>query len=363
MVDDPAQALAGLSLPPGTRRIGVAVPDLTRPVDTPRALAALRATLDAGWPGLEVHVVVGLGLHRPLAPPELGRMQAACGWPVHNHDPDTCVALGEVDGVPATLSPWLAEAELNLAVGVVELHQYAGFSGGHKAVAVGCGGRATLDALHARERVCDPRVRIGRLEGNPFRAAVDALGRLERCTFALQSVAGRWVGGPPEAALACAARALDPWEPVDGLYDEVVLRVPATKAVNFYQASRAATYLALSAAPPLRPGATLTLEAACPEGLGEGAGERAFAALLRQSRPPWQELLQGPAATGAGTQRAWMLARLAAQYRLRVVGCARPDLLEEVGIAASAAAPVSAGALVVEAPFERLPQRRGEEGA
>jgi hypothetical protein len=59
-----------------------------------------------------------------------------------------------------------------------------------------------------------------------------------------------------------------------------ILRVPRAKAANFYQASRAATYLALSPSPPLLDGARIVLDAACPDGAGDGSGERAFAHLM-----------------------------------------------------------------------------------
>ena len=154
-----------------------AVPDLTRPLDTVAVLATLRRALGEQAPP-EVTVVVGLGLHRPLTEAELAPMRAACGWPVVNSNPDDTADLGLVHGVPCQVAHPIAEAEMTFAIGVVELHQYAGFSGGHKASAVGCGGRDTLAALHAREMVCDPEVQLGRVEGNPFREAVDALGCL-----------------------------------------------------------------------------------------------------------------------------------------------------------------------------------------
>ncbi len=44
---------------------------------------------------------------------------------------------------------------------------------------MGCGGRDTLAALHARELVCHADVEVGRLAGNPFRAAVDAFSHGE----------------------------------------------------------------------------------------------------------------------------------------------------------------------------------------
>lgn len=365
MVGALEDALAGLSLPPGLRRLAIAVPDLTRPLHTPTVLAALGRALGECAPA-EVTVVVGLGLHRPLTEAELAPLRAACGWPVLNSDPDDTADLGLVGGVPCQVAHAIAEAELTLAVGVVELHQYAGFSGGHKASAVGCGGRDTLAALHARAMVCDPAVQVGRVEGNPFRDAVDALGERNGTRLALLSLGdGRWTFGEPRAALRAAAAAQDPWWTVPEPVSACVLRVPRAKAANFYQASRAATYLALSPSPPLLDGARLVLDAACPDGAGEGSGERAFAALMASVAPPWQSLLTGPVPSGAGLQRAYMLARLAQRYELIVAGCERPEALRAIGVEATAAPAeaVAPGALTVPTPFTRLPQLQRPPGA
>ncbi len=335
----------------------MAVPDGTRAVDVPAALAALVPQLGECD---SVTVVVGLGLHRPLTPEELAPLQAACPWPVLNHDPDACTPLGDVSGIPCEVHPAFTDVDHILTIGRVELHQYAGVSGGHKGVAVGCGGRATLAALHARERVCDPRVVVGSLHDNPFRALVDALGRHIGCAYALQVLPdGRWLAGHPDRVLAPAAAALSPWWEVDDPVEACVLRVPPSKATNLYQASRAATYLALSPRPPLVEGARLILDAACPEGPGLGSGEQAFADLMARTPPPWQTLLDGPAPTGGGLQRAFMLARLARHYRLIVAGCTVPAALRALGVNATdepADVVAGPGALQVPAPFTQLPQ-------
>ncbi len=307
-------------------------------------------------------MLVGLGLHRPSSERERATLQGDVPWRVHDHDLDDVVDLGTVDGVPLQVTRRVTRFERVVTVGIVELHQYAGFSGGHKGVVVGCGGRDTLAALHARDLVCDPRVVVGKLEGNPFRDAVDALGeRLGTVELALQALPdGRWAAGPAMAAHRAAAAAQDVWTREPKTWDTALLRVPTAKAANVYQASRAATYLGLSPAPPLADGARLVLDAACPEGVGRGAGERAFAELLASEAPPWSGLLEGPAPRGAGLQRAWMLARLARRYRLVVAGCQTADELRAVGLeATSAPADEVAGrdALTVEQPFVRLPQR------
>ena len=337
--------------PPWRGNVVIAIPDGTRPVAVSEALTAL-----ADLHGTRATAIVGLGLHRPMRPEEL----PGSPFPVVQHDPDDTVPTAVVDGIPGAVARVVAGADTVLGLGVVEPHQYAGFSGGHKAVAVGCGSRATLDALHHRDRVIAPGVAIGQLTGNPFRAAVDALGRAARCEWTLLQLGpGRWEAGEPVAALSRAAAQLDCWIPVPRRYDAAVLTVPPRKAVNFYQASRAATYIGLSADPPLNPGATLYLDAACPEGMGEGDGERAFARVLAQTPAPWGDLLDGPAPSGAGTQRAVVIALLLRRFRLVVCGARDPAALQAVGIEATAAPATEvapAGALWVPDPFGRIPR-------
>lgn len=340
--------------PPRAGRTVVALPDGTRPVDVAAALAALAPYLPGDAVG-----VIGLGLHRPMRADEL----PAAPFPLLQHDPDRCVPTREVDGVPGLVCPTIAGADTVLAVGVVELHQYAGFSGGHKAVAVGLGGRATLDALHHRDRVTAPGVEVGRLAGNPFRETVDRLGEAARLGWCLLQLGpDDWVAGEPRAALREASGRLDCWEEVPEPHAEAILEVRGPKGANFYQASRAATYLGLSPRPPLLPGATIYLDAACPEGLGTGQGERAFAAVLRAGRPPWAGLLEGPAPQGAGTQRAVMLALLLRRFRLVVCGLDDPGPLRACGLEATRtpARELAGGdPLRVSDPFHRLPRLPG----
>jgi len=339
--------------PPTGARVRIAVPDGTRPLDIEVALAALRP-----WLSGDVRAVVGLGLHRPMRADELPRSP----FPLLQHDPDDTVPTAIVDGIPGGIARAVADADVLLGVGIVELHQYAGFSGGHKAVAVGLGARATLDALHHRDRVTAPGVRLGRLHGNPFRAAVDGLGEAAGCRWVLLQAGGRWFAGEPRATLAAAAASLACWEDVPRRHPAAILHVPPRKAANFYQASRAATYLGLSDDPPLVPGATLYLEASCPEGMGEGDGERAFAAVLAAGRPPWGALLEGPAPVGAGTQRAVMIAATLRRHPLVVTGVRDPAPLRACGIDATSAPALALAppdALVVNDPFARIPRYAG----
>ena len=298
-------------------------------------------------------VVVGLGLHRPMRAQELERI--AHHQPIQ-HDPDDVVPTAVVDGIQGTVARRVAEAPFSIAVGVVELHQYAGVSGGHKAVSVGCGGRVTIGELHSRSRVLQSGVGIGTIDGNPFRAAVEALGRAAGCRLALVWVPAtqEWLFGSPEAVVREGLRRIQPWSFVGARAAGVVLKVPQAKACSLYQASRAATYLSESPSPAIEEGGTIVIDAACPEGLGSEAG---FVRALRGCAPPWRELLSGPAPKGAGAQRAVMLARLAERFHLEVQGCENPEPLVEIGISARRGVVSRPSTwLVVDDPFQRLPQ-------
>jgi len=330
-----------------TDPVAIAIPDGTRQLDLAHALSALDTRLPARGP-----VIVGLGLHRRMRADELGPIAA---WNPVQHDPDDCVATAAVEGVPGSVSRAITQAPWSISVGVGELHQYAGISGGHKGVAVGCGGRETIAALHHRDWVTARGVEVGRVQGNPFREVVDALGRAARCRLALMYVPALdlWLAGSPEAVVTDAVARLSPWTWVSTAASGAVVEVNGAKAVSLYQASRAATYLALSPSPPLQPGATIAIEASCPEGLGAETGFQAALA----GGAPWTYLLDGPPPTGAGAQRAVMLALLAARYRLVVYGVSDPASLEAVGIQAHRGrAPADPTWLRVTHPFQSLPQ-------
>jgi nickel-dependent lactate racemase len=62
---------------------------------------------------------------------------------------DALVDLGVASGgVPVLVHRAAAEADLLIATGLVEPHQYAGYSGGRKTVAIGAAGERTIEHTH-----------------------------------------------------------------------------------------------------------------------------------------------------------------------------------------------------------------------
>jgi len=351
----PEEALERIGIPKGT--VAITVPDNTRDIDVAKALKALAAWLN---PDSVTSVIVGLGLHRKLSRKELKHLTGQTKWKVSNHNADNCVTVNTIQGVPIQINPELISATTIITVGKIELHQYAGFSGGYKGPVVGCGGRRTIAALHHRDIVCDDSVRVGRLKGNLFRSIIDEAGASLGHTIALQQVGDLgWCAGDPVKAISYSSEQLASWEYVNMAYESVIVRIPDSKQTNFYQASRGATYLALSDHPPLKMGAHIIVDARCEEGPGLGEGERAFANVMKASMPKFETLLKGTAPTGGGTQRAIMIAKLLERYSLTVANCLEPEALIEIGIDATSDPPealVGHPHLTIENPFSRLPQ-------
>ena len=326
----------------------VTIPDATRPLDPFPALCEIAKRA----PNI-TNVVVGLGLHRRMDIPQKWKQDFA----IIQHDPDDCIETGVVDGIQGKVHRSFGSAEASLSIGIAELHQYAGFSGGFKGVAVGCGGRETILALHHRDRILAEGVRIGAIDNNPFREVVDKLGENAGCQWALNYAPSldRWFFGEPKHVLQQVSSAVQPWYSLPRSVSSVLLDIPKSKGTSLYQASRAASYLALSPSPPLQKNAILCIEAKMQEGFG---AEEGFVRALRSCPYPWTQLIEEEAPTGAGAQRAVILAKVCQKYQLRLYGVDRPDIFHKVGIWATAgSAPREDIDLYIPQPFQRLPQR------
>lgn len=390
---DPAEALDQalrhpLGCPPlrllarGCRRAVLVIPDHTRPGPEPELLPVLRDALLRYGVG-ELRLLIGTGLHRPMAEAEiLGRHGplAAVENPARNHhagEPALLRRVGETrEGIPAEFHVDVVEADLVLSTGLVEPHQYAGFSGGYKAVAVGAAGERSIQATHRPSFLARAGVALGRLEGNPFQAALAELGRLAGHRFCVNYVGddrGRIVGlaaGEPGEVVRHLAEHFRPFwfAHLRSRFSAAVVGVPGAKSHNLYQSSRAASYLAAGEPPVLEEGATIILATPCPEGTGSGAGEIRFYQAMTSGLDPsslCRRLLDGE--TRGGEQRAWSLARVLQRFRVVVAGSTLSrEAVERAGMewAGSVQEAVDreasrrprARCLVLPDPFHRLPE-------
>jgi lactate racemase len=329
------------------RSVALVVPDATRDCpDATRLPPVLERLAPAGLRDEQVCVVVGCGLHRTTTP---GEKAALVGETVATRlrvvdaqgISQSSVHVGAATGGAISMNDEVAKADLVVALGVVEPHLYAGFSGGVKAVAIGCAGHETIAWTHHPVFLDQPAVRLCRLDGNPFQEALREIAAATALRFALNvvindegGVAGVAAGDPVVAQRRLAGDHGAAWIRRHARpFDLVVAGVPAPKDRSLYQASRAATYVGLAARPVVADGGLIVCCADLPLGVGDGPGETNFGALLAATERPLDLVARGCVEPlGPGGQRAYMMAKLMTLYRVGVVGDGDRELIESMGL-------------------------------
>ena len=151
--------------------------DITRPVPNGIILSKLIKELHAA--GLrfdDITVLVATGLHRPNEGRELleliGNQWVLDTVKVFNHfarNDDDHVYLGTTSrGTPVKVDPRFVDADIRIAIGLVEPHFVAGYSGGRKVIAPGICHHDTITFFHTARFFEDPRAENCILEGNPL---------------------------------------------------------------------------------------------------------------------------------------------------------------------------------------------------
>ena len=327
--------LSALADPDDT--VAIVVTDITRATPDGVLVDVLLSELErAGVYREQVTVVVGLGLHRPMTDAELEAMLGEHADLAVNHDPDDTVEVGTVDGTPIELNRTVARADRVLATGMVEPHQYAGFSGGGKTVAIGAGGESLIRYTHGPDMLSDDGVRLGSIDGNPFRDAIDAAGEACGVEFCLNVTHGPSgildvaAGEPKRVVRSLADSAKDALSvTIDAEYDAVVGGVGAPKDANLYQTTRAATYILLGANNPLHEDGRVVLPARLQEGAGEGRGEQRFYEWLSGADSADELYETMRSGYEAGAQRAFVVARALRDHDVYITNSESPEVVEE----------------------------------
>jgi nickel-dependent lactate racemase len=327
-------------------KVCIVFTDITRASPDDLLVPPLLAELErAGVRDEDITLLCGIGMHRPSTPEEkvvkLGQAVVDRYRVVDNEpqNPDALVDLGTTEsGIPLSVNKIAYQVDLLMATGIVEPHQYAGYSDGRKTLSVGAAGEAMIAYTHGPHMVDHPGTRLGKIEGNPFHEAVTEAARRANLRFILnvvqdderQVVAVR--AGEPEATFAELVHiARSMYEvPVAKQYGIVVGGVGFPKDANLYQASRAASYLFFAPTPVVKPGGVFVVPARCEEGAGDGVGEQRFLQTMR-SATDMPSLLAELRRTGypPGAQRAFVMAKVLEQTDVIIVGSETPEVVRD----------------------------------
>jgi nickel-dependent lactate racemase len=325
-------------------RVCIVFTDATRACPDDLLVPALVSELtQAGVRDDDITLLCGVGMHRPSTPGEkvakvgaglVGRLR------VIDNEPQNPAALADLGitpgGVPVLVHRAVVESDLVVATGVVEPHQYAGYSGGRKTLAIGAAGESLIAHTHGPAFLDHAGTRLGRIEGNPFHDAVTEAARRAGLRFVLNVVLDddrrllRVTAGDPDRAfrdLVAFARTVYEVE-VPRRYDIAVGGVGFPKDSNLYQASRAPSYLFFAPTCVVRPGGYFIIPARCEEGAGSGVGEQRFLAAMRDA-PDIPSILADARRNGypPGEQRAFVMAKVLEHSRVIIVGSECPALV------------------------------------
>lgn len=349
VLENPLDSPALSSLVHPKDRICIVVPDTTRPFPTKELLTVILDYLTGcGLPNNQIEIAVAYGLHRPLTQEEKINVfgnDVVSRYRILDHnatDRQSLVHLGKTtSGVPVVLHQSVVNADFVLALGVVEPHQYAGYSGGAKTVAIGMAGAETIQATHSIAFLDHPGTGLDRLQDNPFAEALWKITSHVPLNFSVNIVTdgeGRITalsaGNPKEVHRELVNHARQVMSvTIPQPVDIIIGGVGYPKDINLYQASRAATYFAFIKTPILKLDGVIIITAEAQEGVGQGLGEQNFHRyFLKYPRleTMMDQLRKENFAPGA--QRAYMLGQALLKHKVIVVGATCPDQVRELGM-------------------------------
>ena len=275
------------------KKVCIVFTDITRATPDHLLVPALLAELEqSGVRDEDITLLCGIGMHRSSTPEEktakLGRAVVNRYRVIDNEpqNPDVLVDLGTTaGGVPVSMHRAAVEADLLIATGIVEPHQYAGYSGGRKTPAIGAAGEALIAHTHGPAFVDHPGTRLGRIEGNPFHEAVTEAARLAHLRFILNVVLDDEKRILRAWSLVILNRHSMNWFHLQGQCMKCRFPISMTSLSGEWDFQRtvistrpvcAPTYLFFAPVPVVRPGGFFIIPARCEEGAGSGSWRAAF---------------------------------------------------------------------------------------
>lgn len=318
------------------KTVAIAINDKTRPVPHAELLPPLLEALhDLG--AEKIVFVIANGTHPPMPPDEFPMIlppEIIAKYEIVSHDaynPAEMVDLGKTPhGTPVLVNRQYVAADLRIVVGNIEPHQFMGFSGGVKSVAVGIASLATINHNHAL--MTHPESRLGQYDHNPARQDVEAIGQLIRVDFALNALlnGGKKIvnvlAGDPRAVMQAAIPQVREifQVPVPHEFDFIISSTGGhPKDINLYQAQKALAHAALIT----KTGGTVLVLAACPEGTGSAKYEK-----WMDGMSSYEAVFERFAREGyqVGPHKAYQLARDAARVKTYLYSEMSADFVEKL---------------------------------
>jgi len=260
-------------------KVCIVTSDATRPVPNELLIPPLVKKLnEIGIKDEQITIMIGTGLHRVCDHPEMEEIlgkEITDRFNVVSHDafdPSKLIDLGVTSkGTPIHINKEYYESDLKISLGVIDPHQFAGFSGGAKGVSIGMAGVELVNTNHFM--LTKPGSSLGILEGNPLREDIDEIGKVAKLDLIFNVILNskkevvKAVFGDVflahKVGVEAAKNALQ--VAIDKEADVVIASAGGyPKDINMYQAQKALLHSALA----VKERGIIILCAECVEGIG-----------------------------------------------------------------------------------------------
>jgi nickel-dependent lactate racemase len=318
-------------------KIGIAINDKSRPVPYPDLIPPLMDALrKLSVSDSQIHFFVANGTHEADA----GSLQHYFPksylneYEFHQHDcldKDNLIYLGTTTrNSRVFINKNFYECDLKIAVGNIEPHHFAGFSGGYKTVAIGLAGKQTITENH--RLLFDADSIATNFATNPLRQDIEEIGKMSGLHFCLNCIINKdkkiirelfdvpsrvmEIGIPVVQSIYTVA--------VKCRYDFVIASAGGyPKDINLYQAQKALT----NASRICTENGTILLLAECIEGLGSPA----FEEYMPQFTNP-TDIIQDFTANAfqLGRHKAYQIARILLNRHIAIYSALEPELIRKL---------------------------------
>lgn len=268
----PVQSLPLKEIVQPGEKVVVVTSDSTRPFPTHLVLPyVIEELTNAGIRKEDITVMFAIGSHRHMREEERRKLAGVDVLLVDSDETRMRYVGTTTRGTPVEVDERLLLADRVIALGNVEYHYFAGFSGGAKAIVPGCASHKTISANHSW--MTNEKAGAGVIEGNPVREDIEEAASFVKVDFIVNVVlntqkeiigcyAGDVTAAHRKAVQDLAAHFACP---IEHLYDIVVVADGGyPKDRNLYQTQKALA----NAVHAVKEGGTIILAGGCREGYG-----------------------------------------------------------------------------------------------
>lgn len=326
----------------GKKSVCIVVTDITRECPDRELLVPILEVVEKEVKKENISILIAAGMHKNMSYDE--KVEKYGKNIVDNYrtidhngkNSESLISLGMTkNGTPVKISKLALEADFLISLGVVEPHQFAGYSGGYKTVSIGLAGDDTISHMHSSTMLRKAETRVGKVEKNLIQEEIIEIGKKIGLNFIVNVILGNnkevieIKAGEPLAThrfLIKKARTL--YEVlVNKSYDVVICGVGYPRDSNLYQATIAASYIFFTVKPVIKENGYIIIPATCNEGAGKGIGEQRFFTMLKTKSI--DEILNTNEEFKAGEQRSFFIASVLKKCKIIVVGSQTPDIIKE----------------------------------